>query len=121
MLGFADDFSTSADARKTGPATKKVANVIILIFILKFILNRVSGFLATCRSSSRIGRGSARRSERIWIKPMDKLCDEKKSPSTKNDFPAQAGGDGRKSVRSVLCLHWPVVSSRAQKKGCFHG
>jgi hypothetical protein len=32
---------------------------------------------------------------------MDELCDEKESPSPKNDFSAQAGG-GRKSVRSVL-------------------
>jgi hypothetical protein len=33
MLGFAGDFSPSADARKTGPTTKKAANKISLIFI----------------------------------------------------------------------------------------
>ena len=37
----------------------------------------MSGFLAPCRSSSRIGRDSAKRSEHKLIQPMDKLCDEK--------------------------------------------
>jgi hypothetical protein len=37
MLGFADAFSTPAEARKTGPDKKTAARVRIMIFILKFI------------------------------------------------------------------------------------
>jgi hypothetical protein len=51
----------------------------------------MSEFLAPCRSSSKIGRDSAKRGEHKLIQPMDELCDEKESPSPKNDFSATAG------------------------------